>query len=205
LIVAFHYPQCATSDCDFSAPQRTAEALIQYGALIVKDSRVSEQDNATFLDLLEDYFAQENDVLMRDVKAQFGYQVGATLENTEKPRCTLDTDCHRLIASLDPAERPLDLDGAHKDPKSRFFWRMNKNEQAEKDSDLPEDLETVKEPEAKYAVLKAPNVVPDAFKDVWKAKMEAWGGQMLTAVDDVNKMLAVGLNLPADSLTQLAK
>lgn len=40
-----------------------ADALITYGALVVKDSRVSESDNETFLDLMEDYFAQPNDLL----------------------------------------------------------------------------------------------------------------------------------------------
>ena len=53
---------------------RTAEALIQYGALVVKDSRVSEEDNATFLDLLEDYFAQDNETLLKDTRPEFGYQ-----------------------------------------------------------------------------------------------------------------------------------
>lgn len=32
---------------------KAAEALITYGALVVKDSRVTEADNEKFLDLLE--------------------------------------------------------------------------------------------------------------------------------------------------------
>lgn len=34
-----------------------------YGALVVKDSRVSESDNESFLNLMEDYFAQPQDIL----------------------------------------------------------------------------------------------------------------------------------------------
>lgn len=37
-----------------------------------------------------------------------GYQVGVTLENTEKPKCAVDESCVNIIARLDPAERPLD-------------------------------------------------------------------------------------------------
>ena len=37
--------------------------MIAYGALVVKDSRVSETDNETFLDLMEDYFAQPVEIL----------------------------------------------------------------------------------------------------------------------------------------------
>lgn len=37
---------------------KAAQALEQFGALVVKDSRVTEADNDIFLDLMEDYFAQ---------------------------------------------------------------------------------------------------------------------------------------------------
>lgn len=135
--------------------------------------------------------------------------VGATLENTEKPRCTLDKDCHALIASLDPSERPLDLTGEHKDPKSRFFWRMDGQQGPGEPEDLPADIvdsgNSQQDAQARFAVLKAPNVIPKAFEAVWKDKMERWGGQMLQAVQDVNVMLAVGLGLPDDYLTNLAK
>lgn len=43
--------------------RKAADALIKYGALVVKDSRVSESDNEAFLDLMEDYFAQPEEVL----------------------------------------------------------------------------------------------------------------------------------------------
>lgn len=85
---------------------QTAEALIEYGALIVKDSRVSEENNECFLDLLEEYFAQDEEDLRKDLRPEVHYQgapgvplhatmcpadpgtatVGVTLENTEKVR-----------------------------------------------------------------------------------------------------------------------
>jgi len=43
--------------------QNAADALIWYGALVVKDSRVTEVDNEQFLDLMEDYFAQQQEEL----------------------------------------------------------------------------------------------------------------------------------------------
>lgn len=64
--------------------------MITYGALILRDSRVSEEDNRTFLDLLEDYFAQPLEMLQKDERPELSYQVGATLENTEKPKCAVD-------------------------------------------------------------------------------------------------------------------
>ena len=79
---------------------------------------------------------------------------------------------------------------------------MNRNELDEEK--MPLDMEVAAEPEAKYAAFKAPNVVPEAFKDVWKPKMEKWGKQMLTAVEDVNEMLSMGLGLDSKRLNKLA-
>ncbi|KAK6835184.1 hypothetical protein PG987_009878 [Apiospora arundinis] len=104
--------------------QKAANALITYGALVLHDSRVSEDDNTTFLDLLEDYFAQSEDDLRRDERPELGYQIGVTLENTEKPKCAVDEPCLQVIERLDPAERPLDIKAHEPDPKCRFFWRM---------------------------------------------------------------------------------
>lgn len=53
---------------------QTAEALIEYGALIVKDSRVSEEENERFLDLLEQYFAQDEEQLRKDLRPEVHYQ-----------------------------------------------------------------------------------------------------------------------------------
>ncbi len=98
---------------------KAARALITYGALVLHDSRVAEPDNVAFLDLLEDYFAQPDDVLRRDERPELGYQVGVTLENTEKPKCAVDEPCLDVIRRLAPEERPLDISGHAPDPSTR--------------------------------------------------------------------------------------
>ena len=58
---------------------QAADALITYGALLLHDSRVSEEDNNTFLDLIEDYFAQPEELLKQDERPELGYQACALL------------------------------------------------------------------------------------------------------------------------------
>ena len=97
---------------------KAARALITYGALVLHDSRVAEPDNVAFLDLLEDYFAQPEAVLRQDERPELGYQVGVTLENTEKPKCAVDEPCLDVISRLAPEERPLDITGHAPDPST---------------------------------------------------------------------------------------
>lgn len=146
---------------------QAADALIAFGALIVHDSRVSEDANSTFLDLLEDYFAQSTSALQADERPELGYQVGVTLENTEKPKCAVDEPCLRVIERLAPEERPLDIMGHHPDPKCRFFWRMG---------DAPPY-------KTEFPGLNAQNVVPaDAeLKARWAQNMGNWGKAMKDA------------------------
>lgn len=149
--------------------RRAADALVTYGALVLHDSRVAESDNATFLDLLEDYFAQPAEALRRDERPEVGYQVGVTLENTEKPKCAVDEPCLKVIERLDPAERPLDIMGHDPDPKCRFFWRM-----AERP---PPDTPT------QFPALNMPNVLPEArhIREKWTPVMNQWGTSMKNA------------------------
>lgn len=55
--------------------RRLAEALILTGAVVVRDSRATKDTNDRFLDLLEDYFDQPDEVLKVDERPQVGYQV----------------------------------------------------------------------------------------------------------------------------------
>jgi hypothetical protein len=55
--------------------KQAADALITYGALLLHDSRVSEEDNDVFLDLIEDYFEQPESELKKDERPELGYQV----------------------------------------------------------------------------------------------------------------------------------
>lgn len=157
----------ARAECD-----KAARALIAYGALVLHDARVSEADNDTFLDLLEDYFALPEPVLRRDERPDLGFQVGVTLENTEKPKCAVDEPCLDVIARLAPGERPLDISAHSPDPKCRFFWSMANN----REEDRP-PYETM------FPALNAPNVVPEdpAVRDRWTPVMQTWGTAMKSA------------------------
>ena len=131
------------------------------------DSRVSEQDNAKFLDLIEDYFNQPEDDIKKDERPELSYQVGVTLENTEKPKCAVDEPCLKIIETLEPSERPLDITAHEPDPKCRFFWKMSE-----------------KPPyETHFPGLNAPNIVPQAdfLKERWTPTMEQWGTSMKSA------------------------
>jgi hypothetical protein len=147
--------------------KKAADALITFGALVLHDSRVSEDDNAHFLDLLEDYFALPRAELKKDERPELSYQIGVTLENTEKPKCAVDEPCLRVIERLEPSERPLDISGHHPDPKCRFFWQM-----------------VTKPPyETMFPGLNADNIIPDAphIKERWPKIMDQWGSSMKNA------------------------
>ncbi|KAF9454118.1 Clavaminate synthase-like protein [Macrolepiota fuliginosa MF-IS2] len=171
--------------------KKAADSLIVYGALVLHDSRVSEDDNSHFLDLLEDYFAQPEAELKKDERPELSYQVGVTLENTEKPKCAVDEPCLRIIEKLDPAERPLDISAHQPDPKCRFFWKMNEAPPYE----------------TQFPALNAPNVIPEAegLKQRWTSTMEQWGNAMKTAVADLAEMTAVGLDLPAETFREAGR
>jgi len=144
---------------------QAADALIIYGALVLRDSRLSEDDNSTFLDLLEDYFAQPEQDIQRDERPELSYQVGVTLENTEKPK--LDEPCLRKTEKLDLAERPLDISTHSQDPKCRFFWKMSERPPYE----------------TQFPSLNASNIVPQAehLRDRWAPIVEQWGKSMKNA------------------------
>lgn len=116
---------------------------------------------------MEDYFAQPLDALKADERPEVGYQVGVTLENTEKPKCAVDEPCLRVIQRLEPSERPLDISGHSPDPKCRFFWKMSE-----------------KPPyETQFPALNMSNVVPSdpSIQQRWVGTMEKWGSAMKTA------------------------
>ncbi|KAI1125831.1 Clavaminate synthase-like protein [Nemania abortiva] len=180
-----------TSPAALDECAKAARALITYGALVLRDSRVAEDDNAAFLDLMEDYFAQPVEALRRDERPEFNYQVGATLENTEKPKCAVDEPCLDVIRRLAPEERPLDISGHHPDPKCRFFWRMGE----------PAPYAT------RFPGLNADNVVPEAngIRERWTPVMTKWGESMKSAVTSLAEMAAVGMGLPAETFSDAGR
>ncbi|EFY95788.2 Clavaminate synthase-like protein [Metarhizium robertsii ARSEF 23] len=192
--------QEASSPAVVAECAKAANALITYGALVLHDSRVSPSDNESFLDLLEDYFAQPEAELRKDERPELSYQIGVTLENTEKPKCAVDEPCLDVIRRLHPSQRPLDISAHQPDPKCRFFWRMAS----------PPPYET------QFPGLNAANVVPsaDGVRPRWAPTMDKWGTCMKDAsvktlppsqnipltkgsVSKLSEMTAVGLGLPA--------
>ncbi len=142
--------------------------------------------------MLEDYFAQPLPSLTADERPELGYQVGATLPNTEKPSCKSNDNCLAVIAGLAPDQRPLDIEAHGADPKSRFFWRMGEEGQVVREDGEAEGVQgDVKAqvalgldqdgPAKKPTFLDAPNVIPASFADVWEHKMDDWGSRMRNA------------------------
>lgn len=74
------------------------------------------------------------------------------------------------------------------DPKWRFFWRIG---------DRPTQSE--------FPELNAPQVIPKAFEKDWERIMNKWGELMMSAVNTVSEMTAVGLALPKDTFVNMMK
>lgn len=158
--------------------KKLAQNIKDTSCLCVKDPRVSEEDNQKFLDMMERYYDQPTELKMKDVHPELSYQLGATPEGTEVPR-----DHKNVIQSYSKDNSAHLPTGA--DPKWRYFWRIGERP---KDTKFPE--------------LNAPPVIPTNFPD-WTTVMDKWGNLMMQAVKTVCEMLAVGLDLPIDTFTNL--
>ncbi|CDZ97746.1 Isopenicillin N synthase-like [Phaffia rhodozyma] len=168
-----------TSPAALAECEKAALALQTFGALVLSTSTVSDDSNTEFLDLFEDYFAQPDELLKKDERPQYGFQVGTTLSNTEKPKCHSNDECQSVISNLDPAERPLDLTASFADPKCRFFYRM---------AQIPPY-------QSKFSTAAMLNVVPQGFEDIWIDKCEAYGSLLKSAVEGLAEMSAIGFGL----------
>jgi isopenicillin N synthase-like dioxygenase len=179
------YLKDPTSKESLAECAKLEQAIKQYSAFAIRDGRVTEEENSTFLDLMEDYFDQPNELKMADTRPELHYQVGATPANTELPRCGRDDDCIEMVNLMKPANKPFEFDKP--DPKWRFFWRLG---------EPPVDT--------KFKQLNADPVVPEGFSN-WKDEMNHWGGKMQNSVSVVAEMLAIGLGLKSDTFTKLAE
>jgi isopenicillin N synthase-like dioxygenase len=159
-----------------------ANLLSEYGILIVKDPRVAESDNNTFVDMIEQYYEQPESVRAADVRKEMYYQVGVSPPGIERAR----NHCER-ISKLADSEKPLTACPPELDPKSRFFWRMGE-----------------RPPTTKFAQLNADPVIPAAFPQ-WPNVMNKWGSHMLTAINTVCEMAALGFGLSANTFTDMMK
>jgi len=162
------------SDLSKADCKKLAETLRLTSCLIIKDPRVTEEDNNKFLDTMESYYALPHEAKMRDVHPELHYQLGATPEFTELPRDHVDK-----ISTLQDKNAAHVPKGA--DPKWRYFWRIGERPSS---TAFPE--------------LNAPEVIPDGFPE-WSQVMNKWGSLMLQSVQTVAEMLAIGLDLPNDT------
>ncbi|DBB09053.1 TPA: hypothetical protein ACH3X3_007676 [Trebouxia sp. C0006] len=159
-----------------------ANCLRETGCLVVRDPRVKAEDNKAFLDMMERYFAQSTAAKLKDTRPELHFQVGATPEGTETPKCTVDPTSIAAIASQPEEHRARTPKGA--DPKWRYMWRIGE-----------------RPAQTQYTELNAEPVVPADFPE-WAEVMTTWGDKMLAAVHTVAQMSAVGFGLPAGAFTE---
>jgi len=162
---------------------RLAQLLSSMGACNLRDPRVTFQDNEVFLDMVETYFSQPEEIKLKDVRKEYDYQIGATPEGIEFPRCARDPKCKEMIEAMEPENQ------AHypstPDVKWRYFHRLG---------DLP--------PHTEFPSLNVPDVIPSGFPD-WKTKMDNWGKKLMDSGITLAEMAAVGFQLPRDTFTRL--
>jgi len=163
---------------------RVADLFMRFGALTLRDPRVTFDDNQIFLDIVEAYFNQPEELKMKDVYPQYSYQVGTTPEGVEFPRCAKDPECKKLIDSMSVEDRAHYPDSA--DVKWRYFHRLGEQPKV-----------------TEFPLLNAPVVIPEAFKSNWQEKMDNWGKKLLGAGVTLAEMAAVGFKLPRDTFKKL--
>jgi isopenicillin N synthase-like dioxygenase len=133
--------------------QKVAQALHEYGIVVLKDHRVFEKDNSTFIDMLERYFELSDG--KRDARPELAYQVGVTPEKTERARQFCST-----FGAYGPDDKPLTICPPELDPKWRFFWRIGPK---------PEST--------KFPALNAEAVIPPEIPE-WASVMDNWGNKV---------------------------
>jgi len=162
------------------ACNKVKEILAATSCLIIRDPRVPEDKNQKFLDMVERYFEQPQEIVKKDIYPQYSFQVGTTPELQEIPR-----DHSTVISKLTENNKPVKPVGA--DAKWRFFWRMGK---------IP--------PQTKFPEQALDPVLPVNFSE-WSDTMNGWGSAMLDAINTVSVMLAIGLGWPANTLVDKLK
>ena len=92
-------PENAVNHC-----KMVADLFHKYGILCVRDPRVNDQYNEEFLDMLEKYYEQTDEIKGKDVRKDVFYQVGLTPTRIERAR----NHCN-LIKNFHPKEKPLTI------------------------------------------------------------------------------------------------
>lgn len=149
---------------DLESAKVAATALKQYGSLLVKDPRVSDDFNFNFLNMMEGYFMSRSKRFysgkkIPDIMPEYGYQTGATPEYIEKAR-----PHEEFINSLGDTEKPVTPQPAPADAKWRYFWRIGERPAGDRTFDpphyIPEDI-----PDFKDKMVNSHSYVEFRWKD----------------------------------------
>ncbi|CAM8961094.1 unnamed protein product [Rhodiola kirilowii] len=162
-----------------------SRSLRETGALLVKDPRCSAEDNDRFIDMMEKYFQQSPEFKRLQERPNLHYQVGVTPEGVEVPRSLVDEQMQEKLKAMPNEFQPATPKGP--DPKWRYMWRLG-----------PRPSNT------KFQELNSEPVIPEGFPE-WKETMDSWGYKMISAIEIVAEMAAIGFGLPRDAFTSLMK
>ncbi|XP_042030282.1 uncharacterized protein LOC121777179 isoform X3 [Salvia splendens] len=160
-----------------------SRTLKETGALLVKDPRYSAADNDRFLDMMEKYFEMPDDFKGLQERPHLHYQVGVTPEGVEVPRSLVDGEMQEKLKSMPVESQPSTPPGP--DPKWRYMWRIGSRPSS-----------------TRFKELNSEPVIPEGFP-VWKDTMDSWGSKMVSAIEVVAEMAAVGFGLQKDAFTSL--
>jgi isopenicillin N synthase-like dioxygenase len=163
----------ASTEC-----KEVVRSFYETGILIIKDPRLDYNENEVFIDMMERYYAQPDEVKAKDARPDLAFQVGSTPEGNEFPRDNSETIKKYTQENLPVT--PKDYDH-----KWRFFWRAGERPK-----------------ETKFKELNATQVIPEGFPE-WEGVMNGWAKSMLTSVTTVAEMLAVGFGWKKDTLSSL--
>ncbi|KAH7570665.1 hypothetical protein ACOSP7_018992 [Xanthoceras sorbifolium] len=159
--------------------------LRETGALLVKDPRCTVEDNDRFIDMMEKYFESPSEFKRLQERPNLHYQVGVTPEGVEVPRSLVDEEMQAKLNAMPKESQPCIPKGP--DPKWRYMWRVG-----------PRPSKT------RFQELNSEPVIPEGFPE-WKDTMDSWGYKMISAIEVVAEMAAIGFGLPKDAFTSLMK
>ncbi|OAY40079.1 uncharacterized protein LOC110625273 [Manihot esculenta] len=165
--------------------KEVSRILRETGALVVKDPRCSADDNDQFIDMMEKYFERPPEFKRLQERPHLHYQVGVTPEGVEVPRSLVDEEMQEALKAMPKEFQPSTPKGP--DRKWRYMWRIG-----------PRPLNT------RFKELNSEPVIPEGFLE-WKETMDSWGHKMISAIEAVAEMAAIGFGLPKDAFTSIMK
>ncbi|THG23399.1 hypothetical protein TEA_019948 [Camellia sinensis var. sinensis] len=186
--------------------EEVSRTLAQTGALLVKDPRCSAQDNDRFIDMMEKYFQRPPQFKRLQERPHLHYQVGVTPEGVEVPRSLVDEEIQGKLRAMPKEFQPSTPMGP--DPKWRYMWRVGPRPSNTRFQvshlHFILNIKMVLLLSLTVMELNAEPVIPEGFPE-WKDTMDSWGYKMISAIEAVAEMAAIGFGLPKDAFTSLMK